>query len=458
MTPFDPVYEILAKEVINGFDKPETSLLANVFLATVGYKIDQVFNDPTTGFQALGLASLTVDKPSVLVVRASDELIDDAANSDSRGIGFNQFTANREAIATWLAKFSTATLKPDLVGHSLGGAIAQTIAADLTDAFGNLVTFNAPGVNTTTVTQFQQKGATKNVTHYIVNGDLVSLGGQGYIPGIVVLQSYTDGTTVDPIFALDKHIQFAAGRRLLTTPPPGYTQTQITVEELSNAAFNFNQETDFKELIAAYRSTPNNVANALVNRGSVEALRVSPGFSFVGLILGARSAVGLDQANVLVGDGRDNIADGKQGDDRIVGRGGNDQLRGGAGNDTLLGGAGDDILVGNGGRDLLIGVNAQANQPGQAERDRLEGGGNRDVFVLGDRNQAFYDDGRRNDFALILDFKGGDRVQLHGSQEDYVVRTVNRDVGIFLTTGAKPELIGVIQNQTTFNLDRASYV
>jgi serralysin len=458
MTPLDPVYEILAKEVINGFDKPESSLLANVFLATVGYKIDQVFNDPTTGFQALGLASLTADKPAVLVFRATDELIDDAANADSRGIGFNQVVANREAIATWLAKFSSAALKPDLVGHSMGGAIAQTIAADLTDAFGNLVTFNSPGVNNTTVAQFQQKGATKNVTHYIVNGDLVSLGGQGYIPGTVVLQSYTDGKTIDPIFALDKHIEFAAGRRLLTTPPPGYTQTTIAVEELSNPAFNFNQETDFKELIAAYRATPNNVASALVSRGSVEALRVSPGFSFLSLILGARSAVGLDQSNVLVGDGRDNIADGKQGNDRIVGRGGNDQLRGGAGDDTILGGAGDDILVGNSGRDVLIGVNAQANQPGQGERDRLTGDGNRDVFVLGDRVQAFYDDGRRNDFALILDLKGGDRVQLHGSQEDYAVRTVNRGVGIFLTTGAKPELIGVVQNQTTFNLDRASYV
>jgi serralysin len=458
MTPFDPVYEILAKEVINGFDQPEFSLLSNVFLATAGYRIDQVFNDPTTGFQALGLASLTPDKPSVLVFRGANELIDDAANADARGIGFNQFTANREAIATWLAKFSNATLKPDLVGHSLGGALAQTVAADLTEQSGNLVTFNSPGVNTTTVAQFQQKGATKNITHYIVNGDLVSLGGQGYLPGTVVLQSYTDGTTIDPIFSLDKHIQFAGGRRLLSTPPPGYTQTNITVEALSNPAFNFNQETDFKELIAAYRATPNNVASALVNRGSVEALRVSPGFSFLGLIQGARVAVALSQANVLVGDDRDNIADGKQGNDRINGRGGNDQLRGGSGDDTLLGGAGNDILVGNSGRDLLIGVNAQANQPGQGERDRLEGGGDRDVFVLGDRNQAFYDNDRRNDFALIVDFRGSDRIQLHGSRDDYEVRSVNQGVGIFLTTGARPEAIGILQGRTSFDLDSAVFV
>jgi Ca2+-binding RTX toxin-like protein len=458
MTPFDPIYEILAKEVIYGFDKSETSLLANVFLATAGYRIDQVFNDPTTGFQALGLASLTPDKPSVLVFRGADELIDDAANADARGIGFNQFAANKDAIATWLAKFSSAALKPDLVGHSLGGTVAQTVAADLTDPFGNLVTFNAPGVNNTTVAQFQQKGATKNITHYIVNGDLVSLGGQGYLPGTVVLQSYTDGTPIDPIFALDKHIQLAAGRRLLSSPPAGYTQTTITVGELSNPAFSFNQETDFREFIAAYRATPNNVASALVNRGSVEALRVSPGFSFLGLIVGARTVVGLNQENVLVGDDRDNTADGKQGNDRINGRGGNDQLRGGTGDDTLLGGAGNDVLVGNSGQDLLIGVNAQANQPGQEERDRLEGGGNADVFVLGDRNQAFYDDGRRNDFALIVDFRGSDRIQLHGNRDDYEVRSINQGVGIFLTTGTRPEAIAILQNRTNFNLDNAVYM
>ena len=444
MTPLDPTYEILAKEVINGFDKPEFSLLSNAFLAISGYKIDQVFNDPTTGFQALGLTSLTPEKPPVLIFRAADEAIDDLANSDPRGIGSNQFLANRDTIATWLAKFSGATLKPDIIGHSMGGAIAQLTAADLTDQTGNLVTFNSPGVNNSTVTQFQQKGVSKNITHYIVNGDLVSLGGQGYLPGTVVLQTYTDGTTVDPIFALDKHIQLAAGRRLLSSPPPGYTQTNITVQDLSNAGFNFNQETDFKEFIAAYQATPNNAANALTSRGSVEALRVSPGFSFLGLILGARAAVALEQPNVLVGDRRDNVADGKQGNDRILGKGGNDKL---------IGGEGNDILVGGGGRDRLIGVNPQANAPGQKERDQLRGDGDRDVFVLGDSQQAYYNDGRRKDFALILDLQAIDKIQLHGNRSDYRLRAGNLGTEILLNQSTKPELIGIIQNEANLNLN-----
>jgi serralysin len=444
MTPLDPTYEILAKEVINGFDKPDFSALSNAFLAVSGYKIDQVFNDPTTGFQALGLTSLTPEKPPVLIFRAADEAIDDLANADPRGIGSNQFLANRDAIATWLAKFSGAPLKPDIIGHSMGGAIAQLAAADLTDQIGNLVTFNSPGVNNSTVTQFQQKGVSKNITHYIVNGDLVSLGGQGYLPGSVVLQSYTDGTTVDPIFALDKHIQLAAGRRLLSSPPPGYTQTNITVQDLSNAGFNFNQETDFKEFIAAYEATPNNVATALTSRGSVEALRVSPGFSFLGLILGARAAVALEQPNVLVGDRRDNVADGKQGDDRILGKGGNDKL---------IGGEGNDILVGGGGRDRLIGVNAQANAPGQRERDQLRGGGDRDVFVLGDSNQAYYDDGKKKDFALILDLQAIDKIQLNGTRSDYRLRAGSLGTEILLNQGARPEIVGIVQNGANLSLN-----
>jgi serralysin len=459
MPPFDPVYEILAKEIAYTFNSPAASLAVNAFLALSGYRIDQVFNDATTGFQALGLVSTTPEKPPVLVFRGADAPVDDVASADPRGIGFNQFAANREAIATWLAKFNDAPLKPDLVGHSLGGAIAQIAAADLTNQIGgNVTTFNSPGVNNATVAQFQQKGITKTINHYIVNGDLVSLGGQGYLPGSVTLQTYTDGTTVDPIFALDKHNQFDPGRRLLSNPPAGYTQTSITVETLSNPSFNFNQETDFKEFIAAYQATPNNVAPALQSRGSVEALRTSPNFSFLGLIFGARAAVGLDQANVLVGDDRDNFANGKQGNDRIFGNGGNDLLLGGAGNDNIVGGTGNDSLNGGGGRDRLVGVNLPGTVPEPGERDQMTGGGDRDVFVLGNRAQAFYDDGRRGDFALILDYKGIDRVQLHGSRDDYEVRTLNRGAGIFLTTGAKPDLIAILRNRSNFDLNNALFV
>lgn len=464
-TLLDPVYEILAKEVVYAIDNSQTTIAANAFLAAAGYKIDQQFNDPTTGFQALGLTSLTPDKPPVLVVRGADEIVDDVANADTRGIGFNQVAANRDAIATWLNKFSNATLKPDLVGHSLGGAVAQTIAAELVGQYGNVTTFNSPGINNSTVAKFQQSAPTQSITHYIVNGDLVSLGGEGYLPGTAILQTYTDGTTVDPIFALNKHAEFAAGRRLLSTPPDGYSQTVISVADLSNIGFNFNNETDFKEFLSAYGATPNNVASRLNARGNVESLRTTPGFSFLQLIFGARSAVGLNQANVLAGDDRNNIANGKQKNDLLIGNGGDDQLLGGEGNDRLVGSAGNDQLVGGAGRDRLTGVDSRVADPGRGERDRMEGGGGRDLFILGDEQQVFYNDGIANnrgksDVALISDFKSGDRVQLRGEAADYRLRTINRGLGIFLRTDDKPELIGIIQNpvQVTLESDRFVFV
>jgi serralysin len=458
-SPRDAVYEVLAKEVAYVFDKPLLNVLANGFLAETGYKIDQQFTDPTTGFQALGLTSLTPDKPPVLMVRGADELIDDAANSDPRGIGTNQFLANRAAIATWLAKFNDSPLKPDLIGHSLGGSVTQLIAAEFVGQYGSVTTFNSPGVSNAIAAQFQQKeGNAQTVTHYIVNGDLVSLGGENYIPGTVILQSYSDGGVIDPIFALNKHNEFAPGRRLLSTPPPGYTQTTIGIQDLSSGSFSMSQETDFQEFIAAYRATPDNVADRLTSRSSVEALRVSPGFSFLNLVLGARSAVDLSADNVLVGNEQNNTAEGRAGKDTIRGNGGDDQLKGGSDDDRLFGGEGNDVLIGGTGNDRLVGVNVRGIDPGIGERDRLQGNGGSDLFVLGDGKTAYYDDGDANtvgrgDFALIEDFRRGDRIQLHGQAEDYQLRSISRGTGVYLDTGARPELIGIVQTQVKLSLE-----
>jgi serralysin len=462
-SPRDPVYEILSKEVIYAFDQPLLNVLANGFLEQTGYKIDQTFTDPTTGFQALGLTSLTPDKPPVLIVRGADELIDDAANADPRGIGTNQLLANRSTIAAWLAKFNDAPLKPDLMGHSLGGTVAQLIAAEFVGQYGNVTTFNSPGVSNAIAAQFQQKGGNaQTVTHYIVDGDLVSLGGENYIAGTVVLQSYSDGGAIDPIFALNKHIEFAPGRRLLSTPPPGYTQTLIGIQDLSSGSFSASSATDFQEFIAAYRVTPNNVADRLTSRSSVEALRVSPGFSFLSLILAARAAVALSVDNVLVGNDQNNTADGKAGKDTLLGNGGDDQLKGGSDNDRVVGGSGSDRLMGGGGNDRLVGVNVQGTNPGIGERDRLQGNGGEDVFVLGDRQTAYYDDGNpravgRGDLALIEDFKRGDRIQLHGQADDYQLRSLNNGTGIYLETGARLELIGIVQTRVNLSLEGGAF-
>jgi len=476
MNPLHPIYEILAKEIVAVYDNPQFQQEVNGFLAQAGYTIDKIFNDPITGFQALGLKSTTPNKPPVLVFRQTNELLDDLANADPNGVGFAQFQANQDEIEDWLLDTFEATgVRPDLIGHSLGGGIAQVAAAELLDLVGEIVTFNSPGTSGAIAAQFLSAGgADKTVTHYVVKGDFVSLGGQAFIDGKVVLQSYTD-PAINPITLLDKHGQI---RRLLTTPPAGYTTTEISVAELSSPTFSFIGDSDFNEFLAALNFVNPGLAAQLVSRASVEALRTSPGFSFLGLVFGTRAALAPERDNFLVGDDADNTADGGGGNDQIFGNGGNDRLQGGTGNDTIFGGAGSDTLLGNTGADLLnggngrdqlvggegndtliggngpdtlIGVNPNSQRLGRGEVDTLNGGNGPDLYVLGNAKGVFYTDGNAgqlglSDYALITGFGTGDRIQLKGNAADYRLQNLGISTQIFLRESSGPgELIAIVQ-------------
>ena len=145
---------------------------------------------------------------------------------------------------------------------------------------------------------------------------------------------------------------------------------------------------------------------------------------------------GMDMATVKItvkagdpGDGDKNIIRGTNGDDLleggpgrssddIRGLGGNDTLKGRAGHDHLVGGAGNDKLHGNDGNDTLDGTDSIND--GVGEWDVLAGGKGKDVFVLGDKDGAYYLGKGNKDFALIKDFElGQDKLVLNGSVGDY---------------------------------------
>ena len=86
---------------------------------------------------------------------------------------------NQDAIATWLINITQANhRKPDIVGNGLGGAISQIAATKLINWVGEVVTFCSPGTSRPIATQFLQKGgANLTVTHYIIDGDIISLAG-----------------------------------------------------------------------------------------------------------------------------------------------------------------------------------------------------------------------------------------------------------------------------------------
>ncbi|MBD0311975.1 MAG: calcium-binding protein, partial [Microcoleus sp. T3-bin5] len=80
-------YETIAKQLVNVDNNPKFQTLVQTGLSAAGYQIDRTFDDPGTGFHAIGLISTTPDKPPVLVFRGGDSLIDDAAIADRRSAG-----------------------------------------------------------------------------------------------------------------------------------------------------------------------------------------------------------------------------------------------------------------------------------------------------------------------------------------------------------------------------------
>ncbi|MBD1829431.1 calcium-binding protein [Microcoleus vaginatus GB1-A2] len=443
-------YETIAKQLVYIDNNPQSQTLVQTGLSAAGYQIDRTFDDPGTGFHAIGLISTTPDKPPVLVFRGTDSPVDDVANADKRGVGFSQFEANKQALGNWLTQISQDTAKnpsrlpPDLLGHSLGGALTQLAATEFTSTIGDIVTFNSPGVAQSTVNTFKQKvGAGKNVTHYIVSGDFVSLGGEAFIPGKVVLQTFTN-PILNPLLVLDKHGQSG----LLTSPPPGLTQTEISVDQLNRPNFTFT-DSDYLELLAGLDFALPALGKSLLSRSSAEQLRTAPGNSSLGNLVAMKTALDPSAINNLVGDDTNNTASGFAGDDIIIGNGGNDTLTGNKNNDIISGGVGNDQLFGGKGDDNLSGGEGNDTLIGGKGADLLISGGGRDVLVLGA--------GAGTD--TLIDFeKGQDLIGLSGGLSFNQLKVTPGDFITTIEIASNGEVLGSITGIPSSPLTASDFI
>ena len=169
---------------------------------------------------------------------------------------------------------------------------------------------------------------------------------------------------------------------------------------------------------------------------------------------------GTDVSDNINGLGGNDTLYGRRGADCIHGGIGDDKVGGNQGDDTVYGGAGNDLLLGHGDLDRLIGgagndsINGGADNDvlngsinfvsGANERDTLTGGTGDDRFILGSESQAYYLASGNSDFATITDFKvGNDKVQLHGSFDDYTVEVSAGNSQLYY--GENHELIAVFQ-------------
>ncbi|PSB28595.1 Mbeg1-like protein [Chlorogloea sp. CCALA 695] len=214
-------------------------------------------------------------KAPVLVFRGTNKAIDDIDRNRDQALGLKQFIQHQDEIAAWLINTMQITQqKSVIVGHALGGAIAQIVATELSDWIGEVVTFSSPGTSREIVTKFLQHGGAKlTVTHYIIDGDIISLAGEAFLAGKAIVQCLHE-RFINPLHNLDKRQTFW---RLLSNPPLDITQTEISVQALSHPTFTFFS-TDYLKFLAGYYEIEPEVALCLTSRDKFEALRRS-GFS-----------------------------------------------------------------------------------------------------------------------------------------------------------------------------------
>ncbi|MGD1855074.1 MAG: CAP domain-containing protein [Leptolyngbyaceae cyanobacterium] len=185
--------------------------------------------------------------------------------------------------------------------------------------------------------------------------------------------------------------------------------------------------------------------------------------------------IGGKQGNDIIGGkgGNDRIF-GDQGNDKLFGDAGNDFVSGGSGNDHVAGGSGNDRILGGSGSDKLVGGNGNDTLQGTglgngSEKDVMSGGKGRDIFVLGNKAGAFYDDGNSgsmglSNYALITDLKvgQGDIIQL-SNDHDYRLGSSPNGVesgrALFIDNGAgqQDELIAVIRGSSNINLNSSTF-
>ncbi len=135
---------------------------------------------------------------------------------------------------------------------------------------------------------------------------------------------------------------------------------------------------------------------------------------------------------------------------------------------NIYGTTGWDTITGTSGADKIWGVPASGTSLGRGTVDTLRGNGGNDVFVLGDARGRFYDDGRSlssgsTDYAKIMDFNAGDKLQVRGAADDYWLRAVTvggtSGTGVYYDSNnnhvfdSRDELIGLVGNYTATSAD-----
>lgn len=172
---------------------------------------DQQIYDPDTGLYAVRFDPLEGEagegKSSILAFRGTEAVqgketslsnplgtFNDVLADLGPSVGSRQFDANAEAIRALMEGGTDQTV---LTGHSLGGYLAQRVAAENADHTDSVVTFQAGGIDEADAEQFEEANQDGHidVRHHQTNWDVVHWAGEQRLDG-TFFQHNTDGPRV----------------------------------------------------------------------------------------------------------------------------------------------------------------------------------------------------------------------------------------------------------------------
>ena len=183
-----PAYHIIVEQLAHSFAYGRGDMAQ---LEAWGYELSAEHEDSNSGFRVVGFkpkaqGALDPDgnplKP-VVAFRGTANAGGALDDINDQGVGTFQFSRNEKEIHNVIAS-ARAGSAPDVTGHSLGGALAQLAAARLGSQVGNIITFQAAGINGAEAQRIDSEA--HQATHYRAGGDLVHSGGEAFANGEVI--------------------------------------------------------------------------------------------------------------------------------------------------------------------------------------------------------------------------------------------------------------------------------
>ncbi len=187
----DHLYEQFAKPQVKGLfepDAPSIYINHNIGQKVLGdYVIEQVFEDKKTGFYAEGRLPLKANQPPVLVIRGYGSwypfyrVLEDTPDVFIASWQGQLKAAEKKGAIAWLKQHSEQGQKPDIIGESLGGKVAQQIVLKYSDYIRSTVTYNSLGISP----ELAKNSKINNIFHYFTLGERYAFwANQGnYLPG-----------------------------------------------------------------------------------------------------------------------------------------------------------------------------------------------------------------------------------------------------------------------------------